>query len=119
MITFQNIFLKFFVAILSIKIEGELVAFVVTYKSNVKIVKSNFKNVRSNIKAKFQNIATFPKNFTIQYDNRCCDTMVDMDDDRDLLDRKSNELVVLHDIDSGEDADRSESATNETESETS
>ena len=45
--------------------------------------------------------------------------MMDMDDDRHLLNRKSNKSVVLHDIDSGEDADRSESATNETGSETS
>ena len=45
--------------------------------------------------------------------------MVDMDDYRDLLERKSNKLVVLHDIDGGVDADRSESAINETESETS
>ena len=42
-----------------------------------------------------------------------------MDHYRDLLDRKSNKLVVLLDIDSGEDAERSKSATNETESETS
>ena len=67
--------------------EGVLVAFVVTYKSNLKIVKSNLKNVRSNIKAKFQNVATFPKNFAIQYENKYCDTIVDMDDYRDLLDR--------------------------------
>ena len=99
--------------------EGELVAFIVTYKSHVKIVKSNLKNVRSNIKAKIQKAATFPKNFTIQYENKYCDTMMDMDDDRHLLNRKSNKLVVLHDIDSGEDADRRESATNETGSETS
>ena len=99
--------------------EGELVAFIVTYKSNVKIVKNNFKNVKSNIKGKFQKVATFPKNFMIQYENKYCDTMVDMDDYRDLLDRKSNKLVVLHNIDSGEDAEKSESATNETESETS
>ena len=99
--------------------EGELEAFIVTYKSNVKIVKSNLKNVRSNIKAKFQKVATFPKNFTIQYENKYCDTMVDMDNYRDVLDRKPNKLLVLHDTDSGEDADRSESATNETENETS
>lgn len=104
---------------LSIKMEGELVAFIVTYKSIVKIVKSNFKNDRSDIKAKFQKVATFPKKFTIQYANKYCDTIVDMDDYRDLLDRKSNKLVVLLDIDSGEDAERSKSATNETESETS
>ena len=47
------------------------------------------------------------------------DIMVDMDHYRDLLDRKSNKLVVLLDIDSAEDADRGKSATNETESETS
>ena len=99
--------------------EGELVAFIVTYKSNVKIVKSNFKNVRSNTKARFQKVATLPKNFTIQYENKYCDTMVDMDDYRDLLDRKSNKLVVFHDTDSEEDAEQSESATNETVSETS
>ena len=45
--------------------------------------------------------------------------MVGIDDYKDLLDRKSNKLVVLHDIASGKDADLSESATNETESETS
>ena len=96
-----------------------MVAFIVTYKSNVKIVKSYLKNVKSNIKGKFQKVVAFPKNFTIQYENKYCDTIVDMDDYRDLLDRKSKKLVVLHNIDSGEDADRSESATNETESETS
>ena len=99
--------------------EGELVAFIVTYKSNVKIVENNFKNVRSDTKAKFQKVATFPKNVMIQYENKYCDTMVDMYDYRDQLGRKSNKLVVLHDIHSGEDADQNESATNETESETS
>lgn len=98
--------------------EGELVAFIVAYKSNVKIVKNNLKSVRSDIKAKFQYVATFPK-LHIQYENKYSDIMVDMDDYRDLLERKSNKLVVLHDIDGGVDADRSESAINETESETS
>ena len=65
--------------------ESELVALIVTYKSHVKIVKSNLKNVRSNIKAKIHKAATFPKNFTIQYENKYCDTMMDMDDDRHLL----------------------------------
>ena len=96
--------------------ERESVAFVVIYTDIVKIVKSNFKNVRRDIKAKFQKVATFPKNFAIQYANKYCDTMVDIDDYRDLLDRKSNKLVVVLDIDNGEDAERSESATNETES---
>ena len=45
--------------------------------------------------------------------------MVGIDDYKDLLDRKSNKLVLFQDIASGEDADRSECATNETESETS
>ena len=45
--------------------------------------------------------------------------MIDMDDDRHLLNRKSNKSLVLHDIDSGKDADRRESATNETGSGTS
>ena len=99
--------------------EGELVVFIVTYKSNVKIVKGNIKNVRSNTKAKFQIVATLPKNFTIQYENKYCYTMVDINDNRDLLDRRSNKLVVLHDIDNGKDAEQSESATNDTENETS
>ena len=68
--------------------EGELVAYIFTYKSNVKIIKSNLKYARSNIKAKFLKVATFPKDFTIQCENKYCDTMVDMDDYRDLLDRK-------------------------------
>ena len=48
--------------------EGELVAFIVTYKSHVKIVKSNLKNVRSNIKTKIHKAATFPK--TSRYNMR-------------------------------------------------
>ena len=50
--------------------KGELRAYIVTYKSNVKIVKSNLKCARSNIKAKFLKVATFPKDFTIQCENK-------------------------------------------------
>ena len=87
------------------------IAFVVTYRNTVKIIKSNVENLKDDILIKFRSYPAFPKQFIIQYENKLCNTMVDLDEPND---QKSNKINISDD--SGDDGDRS-ATPNESESE--
>ena len=98
--------------------DKEVITFVVTYRNNVKIVRSSTQDVKDVVKIKFETCPAFPWGFIIQYDHKEYYIMVDLDEPDQLLDRRSNKLLIASD-ESGEDADRSGNTKVSSESETS
>ena len=98
--------------------DKEVIAFVVTYRNNVKIVKSSIQDIKDVVKVKFETCPAFPRRFSIQYEHKEYNIMVDLDEPDQLLDRKSNKLLIVRD-DSGEDADKSGNTNVSSESESS
>ena len=98
--------------------DKEVIAFVVTYRNNVKIVKSSIQDVKDVVKVKFKTCPAFSRRFIIWYEHKEHNTMVDLDEPDQLLDRRSNKLLIVSD-DSGEDADKSGNTKVSSESESS
>ena len=85
--------------------DKEVIAFVVTYRNNVKIVKSSIQDVKDVVKVKFKTCAAIPRRFIIQYEHKEYNIMVDLDEPDQLFYGRSNKLLIVSD-DSGEDADK-------------
>ena len=100
------------------QIDKEVIAFVVTYRNNVKIVKSSIQDVKDVVKVKFKTYPAFPRRFIIQYEHKEYNIMVDLDEPNQLFDGRSNILLIVND-DSGEDADKSGNTKVSSESESS
>ena len=98
--------------------DKEVITFVVTYRNNVKIVRSSTQDVKDVVKIKFETCPAFPWGFIIQYDHKEYYIMVDLDEPDQLLDRRSNKLLIASD-ESGEDADKSGNTKVSSESESS
>ena len=98
--------------------DKEVIAFVVTYRNNVKIVKSSIQDMKDAVKVKFEICPSFPRTFSIQYEHKEYNIMVDLDEPDQLLDRRSNKLLIVSD-DSGEDAYKSGNTNVSSESESS
>ena len=98
--------------------DKEVITFVVTYRNNVKIVRSSTQDVKDVVKIKFETCPAFPWGFIIQYDHKEYYIMVDLDEPDQLLDRRSNKLLIASD-ESGEDADKSGNTKVSLESESS
>ena len=96
--------------------DKEVITFVVTYRNNVKIVRSSTQDVKDVVKIKFETCPASPWGFIIQYDHKEYYIMVDLDEPDQLLDRRSNKLLIASD-ESGEDADRSGNTKVSSESE--
>ena len=98
--------------------DKEVITFVVTYRNNVKIVRSSTQDVKDVVKIKFETCPAFPRGFIIQYDHKEYNIMVDLDEPDQLLDRRSNKLLIASD-ESGEDSDKSGNTKVSSESESS
>ena len=98
--------------------DKEVIAFVVTYRNNVKIVKSSIQDVKDVVKVKLKTCPAFSRRFIIWYEHKEHNIMVDLDEPDQLLDRRSNKLLIVSD-DSGEDADKSGNTKVSSESESS
>ena len=98
--------------------DKEVITFVVTYRNNVKIVRSSTQDVKDVVKIKFETCPALPWGFIIQYDHKEYYIMVDLDEPDQLLDRRSNKLLIASD-ESGEDADKSGNTKVSSESESS
>ena len=98
--------------------DKEVIAFVLTYWNTVKIVKSSIQDVKDVVKVKFEVCPAFPRRFSIQYEHKEYSMMVDLDEPDQLLDRRSNKLLIVSD-DSGEDAEKSGNTNVSSESQSS
>ena len=98
--------------------DKEVIAFVVTYWNNVKIVKSSIQDIKDAVKVKFETCPAFPRRFSIEYEHMEYNIIVDLDESDQLLDHKSNKLLTVND-DSGEDADKNGNTNVSSESESS
>ena len=98
--------------------DKEVIAFVVTYRKNVKTVKSSIHDIKDVVKLKLETCPAFPRRFNIQYERKEYNIMVDLDEPDQLLDRRSNKLLIVSD-DSGDDADKSGNRNVSSESESS
>ena len=68
------------------------------------------------LKVKFETFLAFPRQFIIQYEHKAYNIMVDLDEPDQLLDRRSNKLLIVSD-DSDEDSDNSGNTKLSSESE--
>ena len=98
--------------------DKEVIAFVVTYRNNVKIVKSSIQDVKDVVKVKLKTCSAFPRRFIIQYEHKEYNKMIDLDEPDQLFDGRSSKLLIVSD-DSGEDADKSGNTKVSSESESS
>ena len=91
---------------MNLQIDKEVIAFVVTYRNNVKIVKSSIQDVKDTVKVKSEECTAIFRRFIIQYEQKEYNIMVDLDKLDQLLDCRSNRLLIVSD-ERGEDADKS------------
>ena len=98
--------------------DKEVIAFIVTYRKNVKIVKSSTQDPKDVVKVKFETCPAFPRGFIIQYEHKEYNIIVDLDEPDQLLDRRSNKLLIASD-ESDDDADKSGNTKVSSESESS
>ena len=98
--------------------DKEVIAFIVTYRKNVKIVKSSTQDPKDVVKVKFETCPAFPRGFIIQYEHTEYNIIVDLDEPDQLLDRRSNKLLIASD-ESDDDADKSGNTKVSSESESS
>lgn len=73
----------------------EYTKFIVIYNDSEKIVRiKEFEDLFDAIKIAFKNMLTFPQQFKILYEDEDMNEFVDLDSPIQLLDRKSNKVIV-------------------------
>ena len=74
----------------------EYTRFIVIYNDTKKIVQiKKFEDLFDVIKTAFKNLLTFPQQFKTLYEDEDVNEFLDLDSPIQLLDRKSNKVIVL------------------------